>query len=124
MLVCPKSDSHAQPARQEVVARSLAGTEAGVVLGRSVVDSAGDDVGPLVDVLVDRDAKPVAGVIDVGGFFGIGTRRVAVAWRLLRFVPDSGETRVLLDLTFDSAAAAPEYLGPDNTLIVIDRPPP
>jgi hypothetical protein len=123
-LVSPCSGSHAQSERPEVVSRSLAGTEASTILGRGVVDSTGDDVGPLVDVLVDKDGKPVAGVIDVGGFFGVGRRRVAVAWRLLRFEPGSGETPVHLDLTLDSAAAAPEYLGPDNTLIVIDRPPP
>ncbi len=54
---------HAQSVRPEIASRSIAGTEAGVV------DSAGAVVGPLVDVLVDRDGKTLAGVIDVGGFW-------------------------------------------------------
>ena len=111
-------------AQQAVTTRTLTSTEAGTILGRSVFDSAGEDVGPLVDVVVDSNGTPIAGVIDVGGFLGVGARRVAVAWHLLQVEHDGDETRVHMDLTFDSAAAAPEYQGPDDTLIVIDRPPP
>jgi hypothetical protein len=120
----PADEARAQPIAPAVTSRSLSGGEAGTILGRGVVDSAGEDVGPLVDVLVDKAGTPVAGVIDVGGFLGVGSRRVAVAWRLLRFVPDNGELQIHLDLTFESAAAAPEFQGPDNTMIVIDRASP
>ena len=115
---------HGAIAQQTITTRTLQPTEAGTILGRSVFDSTGEDVGPLVDVMVDTSGVPVAGVVDVGGFLGVGTRRVAVAWHLLRFEHDADETRVQMDLTFDSAAAAPEYQGPDNTLIVIDRAAP
>jgi hypothetical protein len=104
--------------------RSVPEAEAGTILGRDVVDSGGQDVGPLVDVLVGNDGHPIAAVIDVGGFFGVGERRVAVAWSLLHFTHDKGKISINLDLTFDSAAAAPELQGPDDTLIVIDRAPP
>ena len=93
------------------------------ILGRSVWDSGGDDVGQLVDVLVDQAGKTIAGVIDVGGFLGVGTRRIAVAWSLLHLVRANDETHIVMDVTYASAAAAPEYRGPDNTIIVIDRAP-
>jgi sporulation protein YlmC with PRC-barrel domain len=114
----------AQQIAPEVASHLVSGPQAGTILGRDVFDSKGENVGQLVDVVVDRDGKPIAGVIDVGGFLGVGTRRVAIAWRLLRFVHDNDGTHVVMDLTFDSAAAAPEFEGPDNALIVIDRPPP
>lgn len=123
-LLCANLGARAQQQPPTVVSRPFSDTEAGIILGRGVVDSEGEDVGPLVDVMVDNAGKPVAGVIDVGGFLGVGQRRVAVAWRLLHFVPVSGGTLIHMDLTFDSAAAAAEFQGPDNTLIVIDRPPP
>jgi hypothetical protein len=113
----------AQPVQSPTETRALP-PRIGTVLGRSVFDSAGEDVGLLIDVVVDKDGKPVAGVIDVGGFLGVGTRRVAVAWRLLHFDHDKDGTKVIMDLTFDSAAAAPEFRGPDNSLIVIDRAQP
>ncbi len=107
-----------------VASRSLSTTENGTILGREVFDSDGADVGLLVDVVVDKDGKPLAGVIDVGGFLGVGARRIAVAWRSLHFVHDNEQTHIVMDLAVDSAAAAPEFRGPDDTLIVIDRPPP
>jgi hypothetical protein len=116
--------TRAQQSSPEVVARALSGTEAGTILGEDVFDLAGDNVGQLVDVLVDKNGNPVAGVVDVGGFLGVGTRRVAIAWRLLHFVHDNDGMHVVMDLTFQSAAAAPEFEGPDHSLIVIDRPPP
>lgn len=116
--------THAQSPPEPVLARSLPGTSVGGILGHGVVDSAGETVGPLVDVLIDPRGQPVAGIIDVGGFFGLGSRPVAVAWRLLSFTPDNGGVRIDMRLSFDSAAAAPAFQGPDNTLIVIDRPPP
>ena len=119
VLLLTAHTASAQPA-----ARSYSAGEAGTVLGREVVDAAGEDVGRLVDILVDKDGRPLAGLIDVGGFLGVGARRAAVAWRLLRFVNTDGAIRVVMDLTYDAAAAAPEFLGPDNTLIVIDPPPP
>src|SRR5271165_5776911 len=124
LLSWPYLDATAQQQPPDLVSRSLAATAAGIVLGRGVVDSEGEDVGPLVDVLVDTSGHPIAGVIDVGGFLGVGKRRVAVAWRLLHFVPESGVTLIHMDLTFDSAAAAAEFQGPDNTFLVIDHPPP
>jgi PRC-barrel domain len=121
-LLC--RDAHAQQQSPPLTTRSLTAAQAGPILGRDVFDSSGADVGLLVDVLVDGKGEPVAGVVDVGGFLGVGARRVAIAWRLLRFVHDDDETRIIMDLTFDSAAAAPEFQGPDNTVIVIDHAPP
>jgi hypothetical protein len=123
-LLWPCPAVRAQQDAPPVVTRSFPPSEAGTILGRSVTDSAGDDVGLLVDLVVDKDGKPVAGVIDVGGFLGVGTRRVAVAWKLLHFIHDSDDTRIIMDMTFESAAAAPEFRDPDNTLIVIEPPPP
>ena len=120
----PTVETLAQQKPSEVVSHAVSSTDVTTILGRDVVDSADEDVGQLVDILVDKAGKPIAGVIDVGGFLGVGKRRVAVAWHLLRLVSDSGGTRIRMDLTFDSAAAAPEFQGPDGTLIVIDHAPP
>ena len=91
------------------------------VLGQRVFDAGGDEIGLLVDVLVSQNGQPKAGVIDVGGFMGVGTRRVAVAWSLLRFINQDGDIRIIEDLTQDETAAAPEYRGADGADIVAGR---
>lgn len=114
--------SLAAPARAQV-AHTVPVTNAGAVLGRTVTDSAGDDAGPLVDLIVDAQGQPVAGVVDVGGFLGVGARRVAIAWPLLHFKLDADGMHVTMALTIAAAAAAPEVQGSEGGLIVIDKAP-
>lgn len=55
------------------------------VLGLSARGIDGKEIGRIVDVLVDGAGKPHAAVIDVGGFLGVGSRKVAVDWAMLHF---------------------------------------
>ncbi|MCW3473849.1 PRC-barrel domain-containing protein [Limobrevibacterium gyesilva] len=97
--------------------------EANTALGRRVVDPGGDEIGQLVDVLVDKRLRPVAAVIDFGGFMGVGTRRVAIDWARLRLVRDGGEPRFAVDLDDAVIAAAPEYRGGEEGVDTVIGPP-
>jgi sporulation protein YlmC with PRC-barrel domain len=79
------------------------------VLGREVRTSTDRDVGRIIDVLVDRNGRVEAVVIEFGGFLGIGTRKIAVDWSAVRF--DAGGDRSVLpvDVTHDQLRIAPEY---------------
>lgn len=77
------------------------------VLGLSAKAADGKDVGRIVDVLVDEAGRPRAAVIDVGGFLGVGNRKVAVDWAALRF--DMGKASATLGLTADRIKGAPAY---------------
>jgi hypothetical protein len=83
------------------------------ILGKEVRSGANENMGRVVDVIVDRSGQVRAAVIDFGGFLGVGNRRVAVAWSALRFPPDPNDPkkvgRIVLDLTRDQVQAAPEY---------------
>jgi hypothetical protein len=46
-----------------------------------------DNIGRVIDVLVDTDGHPVAAVLDFGGFLGVGNRKIAVTWSSLQFAP-------------------------------------
>lgn len=96
----------------------------GSVLGRMVTDKSGDEIGRIVDILVDADGRPRVAVLDVGGFLGIGMRRVAVSWRTLRFSHDIADPRITEDFTVAEVAAAPEYRGADQPVRVLGAPPP
>ena len=80
------------------------------VLGRDVRSAADEDMGRIVDVLVDRAGQVRAAIIDFGGFLGVGSRKIAVEWNALHF-PQPGKPgeRIALDLTRDQVKAAPEY---------------
>ena len=80
------------------------------ILGKEVLSAAGENMGRIVDVVVDRTGGVRAAVIDFGGFLGVGSRKIAVDWNALSF-PRPGDTagRVTLEFTRDQVKAAPEF---------------
>jgi hypothetical protein len=84
--------------------------EAHGVLGRDVRSPADEDMGHIVDVIVDRAGVVRAAVIDFGGFLGVGSRKIVVDWSALHFggVADKGDS-ITLELSKDQVNAAPEY---------------
>jgi hypothetical protein len=132
--VPPAPTSGAHPSNAEPVAPppSVAGTGKGVmsaaaidphdvetILGKSVRSSAGEDMGRLVDVVVDRDGRPRAAVIDFGGFLGVGSRKIAVDWGVLRFAHDKDKGDVItVELTRDQVKAAPEFKEGSSVLVL------
>jgi len=95
---------------------------AATVLGRRVLDHGGHEIGRLVDVLVDGSGRPLAAVFDVGGYMGVGTRRVAVDWSRLHLTIAGDDSRITVDLDGDIIAAAPEYKGGTGDASVVVGP--
>jgi hypothetical protein len=79
------------------------------VLGASVHSNSGEDMGHIVQVLVDQAGTMRAAVIDFGGFLGVGSRKVVVDWGALHFAPEDQPQHIIVDLTRDQVKAAPEY---------------
>ncbi len=88
----------------------LSAREVHGVLGRDIRSAANEDMGKIIDVIVDRSGAVRAAVIDFGGFLGVGSRKIVVDWNALRFgrVADKTDS-VSLELTKDQVKAAPEY---------------
>src|SRR5208282_2018000 len=78
--------------------------------GREVRSSADENMGRIVDVLVDRSGLVRAAIIDFGGFLGVGSRKIAVDWSALHLPePAKPETPIKLELNRDQANTAPAY---------------
>src|ERR1700735_3938047 len=89
------------------------------VLGRDVRSTTDEDMGRIVDVIVDRDGVVRAAVIDFGGFLGVGSRKIVVDWNALHFGRIANKSdSITLELTKEQVAAAPEYKE-DTPLIVL-----
>jgi hypothetical protein len=79
------------------------------ILGKNVVGPKGEDLGRVVDLLADANGRVRAGIIDFGGFLGVGTRRIAVDWPLLRFSPNAEDKSIHLSVTREKLQSAPVY---------------
>ena len=63
------------------------------ILGREVLSAANENMGRIVDVIVDRSGQVRAAIIDFGGFLGVGSRKIAVDWNALHFPPPGAARR-------------------------------
>jgi hypothetical protein len=80
------------------------------ILGREVRSATDENMGRIVDIIVDRTGHVRAAVVDFGGFLGVGSRKIAIAWNTLRFPANSNKLeRVTLEWTRDQVREAPEY---------------
>jgi len=80
------------------------------VLGRDVRSPTDENMGHIVDVIVDRAGSPRAAIIDFGGFLGVGSRKIAVDWNALHFGRIASKSdSITLELTKEQVSAAPEY---------------
>lgn len=110
----PKPAAAPAPAKDAVPAVVLDDKDIEGVMGREIYDIAGDDMGRIVDVLVDHKGNIRAAIIDFGGFLGVGSRKIAVDWHGIQF----GQDRALLSLTRDQVRVAPEYKEGEPVVIL------
>jgi len=115
----PPKDVAQPPKNLEPIPKDSAIT----VLGKKVLGPSGEDMGRVTDLLLDRDAHIKSIVIDFGGFLGVGSRKIAIDWRLVRFVPDNKDAPIALSLGKAEVQAAPEYKESAEPPVMVGPPP-
>ena len=84
------------------------GYRASKLLGADIYDDQGDKIGVLDDFIVGSNANISVAVVSVGGFLGMGDRKVAVPASM--FTSNQRGQTVLPDVTKDQLGALPEFL--------------
>jgi hypothetical protein len=107
----PAQDQSRESAMASSPAQPIAVEEMVAVLGTVVHGTSGTNFGRIVEVLVDGSGEPRAAVLDYGGFLGVGSRKVLVSWKTLRFSPGDKDRAITIELTADQIKAAPDYKG-------------
>lgn len=78
------------------------------VSGTSVFNLAGEDLGEIRDVMIDKASGKVAyAVMSFGGFLGIGERYYPVPWSMLKY--DTARGGYVVDLSKSRLEGAPSY---------------
>ena len=79
-------------------------------MGVKVTNKAGETIGDINEVLIDKDGKVAAVVLGVGGFLGVGERHAAVTFSSLQLTRDAnGNPLVRVDVTKDQLKSQPEW---------------
>lgn len=78
------------------------------VIGTSVYNTAGDSIGSIEDVMLEKTSNGIMfAVIGFGGFLGIGEKYHAVPWSVLDYDPDQGG--YVVPFTKEQLKAAPSH---------------
>jgi sporulation protein YlmC with PRC-barrel domain len=78
------------------------------VIGTDVFNTAGDRIGTIEDVMLEKMSNGIMfAVIGFGGFLGIGEKYHAIPWSTLDYDPDKGG--YIVPFTKEQLEAAPSY---------------
>ena len=83
------------------------------LIGQKVKNAAGETIGDIDSVILDKDGKAAAVILGVGGFLGMGEHEVALKWSQLN-ISDGGRV-VTANLSKDQLKALPEYKFADGS---------
>lgn len=81
---------------------------AGTLVGDDVVNSEGEDLGKMKEIMIDVTSGTVSyAVLSLGGFFGMGDKLFAIPWEALAV--DEDEERIVLDVPRERLENAPGF---------------
>lgn len=104
-----------------VPAEQVAPSELTGLLGHTVEGIKGTNIGRIIDLLVDGQGRVRAAVLDVGGFMGVGSRKVAVAWAALRFAAHDKGPVISVEIPPDRIKSWAEYI-PGRPVAILGVP--
>ena len=99
------------PADAIIPAESATDMRADKLIGTSVYNAEGQEVGSVQDIVFDKDGKIVGVVLKVGGLLGIGGKSVGIKWQEVQVVPQ--EDIVKVNYTEDQLKVAPDFKTQD-----------
>jgi hypothetical protein len=108
----------AEPRDEGTAARILDARQVESLLGKNVLSTSGENIGRIVDVLVDRSGQIRAAIVDFGGFLGVGSRKIAVDWAGLHFETKGNSSIITVDLTRERLRVAPEVKAGEPIVII------
>lgn len=118
----PAADAQTEQVAPVVVpAQQVAPVELTGLLGHAVVGATGSELGRIVDLLADGQGRVRGVVVDVGGFMGLGNRKVAVAWSALRFAAGDKGPVISIVIPPDRIKSWADYI-PGRPVAILGAP--
>ena len=85
------------------------------LIGQPVVNEAGDKIGDIADLIMDKQGHLSAVLIEVSGFIGVEEKLVAIPFSSLLIGFAAGKPRVIAELSRPYLAEAPLFKRPEQS---------
>lgn len=110
------------PSDAIISAENVTDMRADKLIGTSVYNAQGEEVGSVQDIVFDKDGKIVGVVLKVGGLLGIGGKSVGLKWDAVQVGPQEGTIKV--NYTEDQLKVAPAFKTKDAAAAEQPQQPP
>lgn len=109
--VRPPRDSAERPLADDktTVTADYSGFRASELIGATVENARGENVGEINDIILGQDGNANAALIGVGGFLGLGEKNVAVQFSELNISEKNGDLAVSIAMSAEALEAMPAY---------------
>lgn len=104
------ADSSIDVSKEATLTQSPGDTAASKLVGASVYNAQNENIGTVEDLIISSSGSVSAVVISVGGFLGIGEKKVALPYAALKAEKgDNNLTKMVVEGTKESLKAMPDY---------------
>jgi sporulation protein YlmC with PRC-barrel domain len=79
------------------------------VIGMNVRNPQNDKIGTIHDLVMDKGGQVKAAVLSVGGFLGIGDKKVAVPWDQVQIHMEDRDRYASVNMNKEQLTQAPEF---------------
>jgi sporulation protein YlmC with PRC-barrel domain len=100
------------PSDAVISAQSDGEVRADQLIGMTVYNAAGEKVGSVHDILLDKEGKATGVVLSVGGVLGVGAKSVGLTWKEIDVKPE--QQQVQINYSKDQLEAAPDFKTTDQ----------
>jgi sporulation protein YlmC with PRC-barrel domain len=103
----PSAPATTMPATPPITAPAPGAIKGSTLINMDVKNNADEKIGDINDVIVSADGKVQQVIISVGGFLGVGSRKVAVAWNDVKV--DANADVAWVNMSREQLQVAPEF---------------
>jgi len=95
---------------------------ASTMLGQEVFGPDNQSIGEISDLVLEEDGQTRAGIVDVGGFLGVGEKKVAIPFDQIQVTKEGDEPRLTVAMTREQLEQATAWEQPGADMAATDQP--
>lgn len=114
-MIAMAAPAYAQPATAFITTQGPDEWRAANYIGKPVVNASGEKIGDVNDLIFDKTGKISTVIVGVGGFLGLGEKKVGMGYETLTSSEQDGQRVIMVPLTKEVLMAAPDYVYTEKT---------
>jgi sporulation protein YlmC with PRC-barrel domain len=108
LLTCPSAFAHVAGQNEQTGADNINTINyVNKIMSMGIINMNGEDIGLVEDFALDEDGKIQYAIVSVGGFMGLGGKKVAVPFNQLKVI--QSDDKIGLDATKEQMEQAKEF---------------